>query len=122
MQNSSTNTHILNLKVIVGDNIPSKKNYHFPSSNGGLLIDKPVKERMKKLEDAILFGLYSLCQTTENATALECPRQLRTHLLTQLNGLKDDSIREVPEFSFGVEYVEKGKEGVQIIVDHHESR
>lgn len=118
--NSSDPNHILPLILNVSGigHIPSKKNYHYPGKNGRVLIDKPIKERMQILENGILCALYSLCRTEGSEMDSECLKQLRMRLSEQLKGLSDDSIREVPEFSFGVEYVEKGQEGVRIEIQH----
>ena len=69
-----------------------------------------IKFRMECIEDDILFALYSLSQTGENETHLECLKQLRT----ALSELSDDSIKEVPEGSWETVYVPKGQEGVRI--------
>lgn len=72
-----------------------------------------VKHRMKAIEDAIVCALFSLCQTTESETRMECRKRLQT----LLSGLLDDSIREIPKGEFDVEYVDKGKEGVAIEIE-----
>jgi hypothetical protein len=99
--------------MVRGPYLVSKKNHHYPGKNGNLLIDQPVKDRMKKLEDDILFSLYSLCQTEERETDLELVRQLQT----RLSKLLDDSLKEVPKFMFDTHYVSKGQEGVNIIIE-----
>ena len=70
----------------------------------------PIKKRMQVLENGILSALYSSCQTTDAETALACRKQLRI----ALSGLSDDSLAEIPEFSFGLERVPKEREGVKI--------
>lgn len=67
---------------------------------------------MTLLENRILFALYSACQTKEGATDSECLKQLRTALC----GLSDDSLKEIPEFSFGYKYVENQLAGVEITI------
>jgi hypothetical protein len=104
---SQTVPGAVRLVVRTGFNIPSKKNKHFPLTNGGLGIDKAVKQKMAHLESSILSALYSWCPTGASATDSECRKQLRTLLYS----LSDDSIREIPEASFGVEYVPAGEEG-----------
>ena len=101
------------LKVVTGDHVPSKKNRHYQLTNGRLGIDLKVKERMNRLERAIALGLYSYVQTIEKGTASGCLKQLQT----LLSKLSDDSVREIPEFSFGVRYVEPGFEGVEIEIE-----
>ena len=91
---------------------PSKKNRHFPLTNGALGIDKSVRDRMKALENAILSALYSECQIVGNETHSECWKRLRT----LLSGLSDDSIREIPTGSWAVEHVANGQEGMQITI------
>ncbi len=93
------NCVILNLRL--GENIVSKKNYHFPRADGGLCIDKRVKLKMERLENAILSALYSESQIDGNETHSECWKRLRTLLC----GLSDDSIREIPAGSWDVERV-----------------
>ena len=90
--------------------VPSKKNYHFPRPDGGLLIDKSVRLKMRRLENAILSALLSESQIIGKETHSECWKRLRT----LLSGLCDDSIREIPEGKWRVEYVPKGQEGVEI--------
>lgn len=106
------------LKLVVQTgSIPSKKNHHYPGKSGRVLIDKEIKERMLRLENGIVFALCSLSQTTVSAMDSEC----RKRLLTLSFWLSDDSIREIPEFSFGVEYVKKGDEGVIIEIQEIET-
>lgn len=103
----------IKLIVILGRHIMSKKNKHYPSAGGHrILMDKKTKVHMENLENAILFELYSSSRTTESETHSECLKQLRT----VLSGLSDDSIREVPSGSWGVEYATKGNEGVAITI------
>ena len=105
-------SHGIRLEIRGVGNCPSKKNSHFPLTNGGLGIDKSVKERMMRLENAILFALYSACQTGGNETPSECLRRLRT----LLSGLSDDSINQIPAGSWDVQMVEPGQEGVEITI------
>lgn len=98
---------------MLGKAIPSKKNHHFPGKGGHVLIDKPIKERMAQLEDGILSALYLWCQTRESGTDLAWQK----HARMLLSGLSDDSLREIPQSSFGVEYVPKGSEGVIITIE-----
>lgn len=114
MKNSGAeSSNKLTLRITGLGHIPSKKNYHYPLEGGGLGIDKEVKQRMDRIENAILFALYSKCQTTGSETPSECLKQLRTHL----SGLSDDSIREIPSGAWDVEYVEKGQEGCVIEIE-----
>ena len=77
------------------------------------LTEPETKQRMNRLEKAIEFALFLWCQTGEPATDLECRKQLRTVCADLL----DDSLAIIPEFSFGVRYVEKGQEGVEITIE-----
>lgn len=95
-----------------GSQVPSFKNCKRVTKRGGLITDPEIKKRMQALESAILSALYSAYQTGKRETDLECRKQLQTALC----GLRDDSLKEIPEFSFGVEYVEKGSEGVTIVI------
>lgn len=106
-------TSSLTLSVRGIGHIPSKKNYHYPSQSGALLIDKPIKERMQHLENAILSALYSESQIVGNETHSECWKRLRT----LLSGLSDDSIREIPDGSWSTKYVPKGEEGADIEIE-----
>lgn len=72
----------------------------------------PIKKRMQALESGIVSALFSYGQTGDAETDLECRKQLRTFLC----GLCDDSLAEIPEFSFGVREVDKGQEGVEIYI------
>lgn len=115
MPNSSLNDPVSNktflyLDIKLGEPVPSKKNRHFPGSDGKIKIDQGIKQRMKRLENAIVLALYSRCQTTESAMDSECRKQLRTLSLN----LCDDSVREIPQHYWCVEYVPKGQEGVTI--------
>jgi hypothetical protein len=106
------------LKAITGTNVPSFKNSKraiLDANTGQMrtLTPKAVKIRMDKLETAILCALYSWSATGERETALECRRQLRI----ALSGLSDDSLEIIPELSFGVRYVERGQEGVEIEIE-----
>lgn len=111
MQNSSLKT--LSLQIKLGEHVPSKKNRHFAGSDGKIKIDREAKERMVRLENAIVLALYSKCQTTGNEMDLECRKQLQT----LLSGLSDDSIREIMQHYWCVEYVPKGQEGVRIEIE-----
>lgn len=94
----------LRLVVHTREAIPSFKNRKraipTPSGKYRTLTEPSVKLRMVELEDGILSALYSSCQTESGETDLECLKQLRTALC----GLSDDSLNQVPEASFGVEY------------------
>lgn len=101
--------------VITGDNVPSFKNSKrsILDRNSGkqrTLTPGKMKRRMQLLEDAILSALYSGSVTAGGEMDLAWQRRLRT----ALSGLLDDSLKEIPEFSFGVRYVEPGQEGVEI--------
>lgn len=105
------------LKVLTGDNVPSFKNSKrsILDKNSGLqrtLTPKKMKARMNLLEGRIVSALYSECRTSGGEMDLECQRQLQT----VLSGLLDDSLKEIPEFSFGVHRIEKGFEGVDIFI------
>ncbi len=108
----------LTLVVITGDHVPSFKNTKrsiLDSTTGKQRTLTPgnIKKRMDLLEMAIVSVLYSKCQTSGAATDLECRKQLRT----LWSGLCDYSLKEIPEFSFGVEHVEKHQEGVTIEIE-----
>lgn len=77
------------------------------------LTEPQAKQRMDRLEKAIEFALYSSCRTEKDETDSDYLKRLRT----VLSGLCDDSLKEIPEFSFGVEYVAKGREGVRIEIE-----
>ena len=114
-KNGLMNTTGREVKIMIRDlgHIPSKKNYHYPLKNGGLGIDKEIKVRMERIENAILFALYSESQIIGSETHSECLKRLRM----LLSGLLDDSIREVPAGSWDVEYVPKGDEGCLIEIN-----
>jgi hypothetical protein len=109
---------VIKLEIKLGENIQSFKNKKrsiLDSKTGQqrTLTPKKTKDHMNRLEQLIVSDLLSKYQTEEPATDLECRRRLLTVSL----GLCDDSLKVVPEFSFGVEYVEKGNEGVLIEVE-----
>jgi hypothetical protein len=109
------------LLAITGDPVPSFKNTKraILDRNTGLqrtLTPAKIKQRMDRLEKAIVFALYSCCPTASGVTDSACLKQLRT----ALSGLSDDSLKEIPEFSFGWRTVPKGEEGVEIIIDRIE--
>lgn len=93
--------------------IPSKKNRHYAGVGHHVLMDKSIKRRMLALERAIEFALYFACQTGESGTDSECLKQLRTHLSL----LCDDSVREIPSHRWDVEWVAKGEEGADILIE-----
>lgn len=105
----------LKLVVLTRDNVPSFKNSKrsILDRNTGkqrTLTPGKMKKRMDHLEQSIVSALLSLSRTGEGETALACRRRLLTVSLE----LCDDSLKVVPEFSFGVRYVEPGQEGVEI--------
>jgi hypothetical protein len=105
-------------RIKVPGEIPSFKNRKtaiLDSASGKMrtLTQKSVKERMDRMESAIVSQLYSISHPTESATPLECLKQLRTFL----SGLSDDSIREIPCGSWDVQRCKKGEEGATIIIE-----
>lgn len=96
------------LVVITGDHVPSFKNRKRCGHT-----EKKVKQRMTQLENRIVSVLYSACQTPKSGTETECLQRFRT----ALSGLSDDSLKVIPESSFGVRYVEPGLEGVEITIE-----
>jgi hypothetical protein len=100
------------LEIVCG-HVPSFKNHKHSSRSGFVYTDPKIKRRMAILENSILCGLYSSSQTNGSETPSECWKRLRT----LLSGLCDDSIREIPCGSWGVEYVSKGSEGVRITIE-----
>lgn len=94
----------LRLAVYTREAIPSFKNHKraipTPSGKHRTLTEPSVKKRMEELESGILSALYSSCQTSGGETDSACLKRLRTVLC----GLCDDSLSQIPEASFGVEY------------------
>lgn len=115
MMNGSSNK--LTLEIVLGQAVPSFKNSKRirVAKNGKPIhfTEKSVKHRMQALEDSIGFALYSECHRDSDATGSACLRQLQT----ALSGLSDDSLNQISEFSFGVEYVKPGMEGVRIEIE-----
>lgn len=108
----------ITLNVVTGDNVPSFKNRKrtvLDRSTGNMrpLTEPSVKKRMDRLEAAIVCALFSSCQTSEFETDLACRKQLRT----LLSGLCDDSLKVIPDSSFGVEHVTKEQAGVRIEIE-----
>lgn len=115
---TSNNLTAVTLKVVTGDHIPSFKNTKRSGTNPATgkhvtYTPKQIKQRMAQLENRIVSALYSSSQMQKSGTDSECQKQLRTVLC----GLYDDSIKQIPEFSFAVRYVEPGLEGVEIIIE-----
>lgn len=114
--NGSPNKVVLN--VVLGQSIPSFKNRKRIGRNKKtgqpiMFTDPKNKSRCEALESGILSALYSYNPTGDAKTATACQSQLRT----LLSGLLDDSLNQIPEGTFGVEYVEKGMEGVRIEIE-----
>lgn len=108
----------IKLVVITRDNVPSFKNSKrsILDRNSGkqrTLTPGKMKKRMDLLEQRIVSALLSSSRIGEGETALEWRRRLLTVSL----GLCDDSLKVVPEFSFGVRYVQPGQEGVEIEIE-----
>ncbi len=108
----------ISLVVVTGDNVPSFKNTKRAgvSSKTGKNFSytpKQIKQRMQRLENGIVWALCLESPVDGSVTGLEC----RKRLLTVLSGLCDDSLKQIPEFSFGVRYVEPGAEGVEITIE-----
>lgn len=111
-------TRVVRLVVITGDNCPSFKNSKRSildswSGKQRTLTPKKMKQRMQLLENRTVSALYSLCRTSSGEMDLECLKRLQTALF----GLLDDSLREMPDFSFAVRYVQPGCEGVEIEIE-----
>lgn len=99
--------------VVTGlGHIPSKKNCHFPLSNGGLGIDKKVKERVETITRALLSALLSESRTIENATLMGCSRL--SWIASKLPA--DDSLQWIPEIHIQCKSVDKGEEGFDISI------
>lgn len=77
---------------------PSKKNHQFPKPDGSLGIDAKIKERMKRLENALAFALISSWQTTvkETGTACSLPSWMRSRVPL------DDCWQNIPEIHLTV--------------------
>lgn len=97
--------------------IPSFKNNKsiFKKQDGTPFIatNPDLKKRMERLENAIVFALYSSSPTGGGATDGEWLKQLRT----LLSGLSDDSLKEMPHGEYDYEIVPKGEEGVRIEIE-----
>ena len=108
----------LTILVITGDHVPSFKNRKHSGVNQRtgqkcLYTEPKIKKRMALLESRIESALYSSCQTTDAGMDSACLKRLRT----VLSALQDDSLKDIPEFSFGVRRVAKGCEGVEIEIE-----
>ncbi len=105
------------LEIVLGEAIPSFKNHKrmglTKSGNPMSFTRKDIKQRMQLLEEAIAFALYSEFQAASAAMDSEWQKQLQT----LSSGLSDDSLNQIPEFSFAVEYVQPGMEGVRIEIE-----
>src|SRR5688572_6854249 len=74
------------------------------------LTEPAIKERMDRMENAIVFALYSESQIRDGETHSECWKRLRTFL----SGLYDDSIHQIPCGEWDVIFVAKGQEGFDL--------
>ena len=106
------------LSVLTGDHVPSFKNSKrsILDRNSGkqrTLTPAKIKKRMELIENSIVSALYSSRPMRGDVTDPEWLKQLRI----ALSGLSDDSVHEIPEFSFGVQKVQKGMEGVIIYIE-----
>ena len=79
--------------------------------------DKSTKKRMQVIESSILSALYSLCQTENAGTGMECQRPLLIALSERLKDLTDDSLNQIPCGSFETRMVARGMEGVEITIE-----
>lgn len=98
--------------------VPSFKNTKslFKNKKTGKLFvaTNPVKKRwMQSAEELIGLQLLFYYQTIGAETRQECLKRLQTFL----SDLVDDSVRELPEGGWKVEYVEPGKEGCEILIE-----
>lgn len=107
------------IKIVVLSGIPpafkNAKRAILDSNTGKMrtLTPSAIKKRMDSLENGILSALYSCVQTSGAGMDSAWLKQLRT----RLSDLCDDSLAEIPEFSFGVRDVAKGQEGVEIYIE-----
>lgn len=101
------------LTVMNQGHCPSFKNHKHSGANGFVYCDPRVKKRVQSIENAMLSELYSESQIVGSETHSECWKRLRT----VLSGLSDDSIREIPEGSWAVEFVPPGDEGLEITIE-----
>lgn len=111
-------TESVRLEVMGLGEVPSFKNRKIAikdSSSGKLrtLTEPSIKERMDRMENAIVFALYSESQIREGETHSECLKRLRTYLC----GLYDDSIHQIPQGEWDVVFVPKGEEGFEITIE-----
>lgn len=121
MSNVEFNEHGISkviLEVRLSQSVPSFKNRKraIKDSNTGkmrTLTEPEIKARMEEMETGLRFALYSAARTGEPETGLGCLKQLRTWL----SGFSDDSLKIVPECSWGVEYVPKGQQGFTIEIE-----
>jgi hypothetical protein len=98
------------LKVTTGDNCPSKKNAHFPLTNGGLGIDAGIKKRMEIITRALLSALISESQTIDVETLTGCSPL--SWIVSRMPG--DDSLQWIPEIHVTCQQVSMGDEGFDI--------
>jgi len=80
----------------------------------GRLFTKPEYQAwMDRATESIVLQLFSKCQTGDAATQLECWKRLRTFL----SGLSDDSVKQLPEGAWKVEFVEAVDAGADILIE-----
>lgn len=106
------------LEIKLSQNVPSFKNRKRSikdRTTGKMrpLTEPKIKARMEEMENGIVFALYSAARTIGLGTDSECLKQFRTWLC----GLSDDSLKIIPECSWGVEYVPEGQQGFTIEIE-----
>lgn len=107
---------VLVLTVLLSQPVCSFKNTKrsILDRNTGLqrtLTPAKIKKRMQELEDGIVSGLYSSCQTGSAGTDSAWLKRLRT----ALSGLSDDSLTQIPESSFAVQYADQAGVMIEIV-------
>jgi len=92
--------------------VPSKKNSKRVVGDK-LLTDRAVLRRIKRLQNAIGYVLYSAYQTTKGGTGITV--SLPSWIASSVP--LDDSLAFIPSAGFDVEYVSDGSEGVDIYIE-----
>lgn len=107
MRDDAITLHVRNM-----GHIPAKKNYHFPNKNGGLCIDKRVKDWTTRCTASFVFALLSGCQTEETGTLMV---PLLRSLIASLP--QDDNWKIISEIQIKAVGTIAGDEGATITIE-----
>lgn len=104
------------LKIQGLGHVPSKKNHHYPLTNGGVGLDKEIRQWMRRAQTSIESQLLSLWQTSEPGMEMECIRPVLISLLTRSPKF-DDNWKVIPKHEVSCVPCLKGMQGATITIE-----